>query len=118
MRTLVLCDDSAHPGSLTRDGLLGLGDCGYRFEWLEDPDQWSTERLGEYPLVIFSKANNRSRTESAPWATEADGRALAAHVARGNSLLCSTPARRCMTTRLRCAGSWAASSRAIRRSVR
>ena len=47
MRTLVLCDDSAHPGSLTRDGLLGLGDCGYRFEWLEDPDQWSTERLGE-----------------------------------------------------------------------
>ena len=87
MRTLVLCDDSAHPGSLTRDGLLGLGDCGYRFEWLEDPDQWSTERLGEYPLVIFSKANNRSRTESAPWATEADGRALAAHVARGNSLL-------------------------------
>ena len=87
MRALVLCDDTAHPATLTRNGLLGLGDCGCRFDWLEDPGQWSTARLGGYPLVILSKANNRSRTESAPWATEADGHALAAHVARGNSLL-------------------------------
>ena len=34
MNTLVLCDDSAHPASLTRDGLAGLGnDCGYEFDW-------------------------------------------------------------------------------------
>jgi len=87
MRTLVLCDDSAHPGALTRAGLLGLGDCGLRFDWLEDPDRWSAERMAEYPLVIFSKANNRSQTDSAPWATETEGRALADHVARGNGLL-------------------------------
>ena len=87
LRALALCDDTAHPATLTRDGLLGLGDCGLRFDWLEDPGQWSTARLGGYPLVILSKANNRSRTESAPWATEADGLALAAHVAGGNSLL-------------------------------
>ena len=87
MRTLVLCDDTAHPASLTRDGLLGLGDCGCRFDWLEDPGQWSPARLEGYPLVILSKANNRSRTESAPWATEADGLAFAAHVTGGSSLL-------------------------------
>ena len=87
MRTLVLCDDSAHPAALTRDGLTGLGDCGYEFEWLENPDDWSAERMANYPLVIFSKANNRSRGESAPWATEEIGAAFVDYVRRGNSIL-------------------------------
>ena len=87
MRTLVLCDDSAHPASLTRDGLAGLGDGGHQFDWCEDPDQWSAERMDSYPLVIFSKANNRSRADSAPWATEETGKAFADYVQRGNSVL-------------------------------
>ncbi len=87
MRTLVLCDDAAHPAALTRDGLTGLGDCGYEFEWLENPDDWSADGMAAYPLVIFSKANNRSRTESAPWATEEIGAAFVDYVRRGNSIL-------------------------------
>ncbi len=87
MRTLVLCDDAAHPASLTRDGLMGLGDCGYEFDYLENPDDWSAERMAAYGLVIFSKANNRSRSESAPWATEETGAAFVDYVRQGNSIL-------------------------------
>ncbi|MBV7336646.1 ThuA domain-containing protein [Chloroflexi bacterium TSY] len=87
MRTLVLCDDSAHPAALTRDGLLGLADCGYEFDWQEDPDEWSAERMNDYPLVIFSKANNRSQSDSAPWATEGIGTSFVNYVAHGNSIL-------------------------------
>ena len=61
MRTLVFCDDSAHPASLTRDGLAALGQPGLQIDWVEDPAGWSTDSLNQYPLVIFSKANNRSR---------------------------------------------------------
>jgi transposase-like protein len=87
MRTLVLCDDAAHPASLTRDGLGGLGECGYEFVWQEDPSEWSAEEMNGYPLVIVSKANNRSQTDSTPWATEAIGRAFVNYVAQGNSIL-------------------------------
>lgn len=87
LRALVLCDDPAHPAALTRDGLLGLGDCGLQFDWMEDPERWSTERMAEYPLVVLSKANSRSREDRAPWAGEAEGRAFADYVARGNCLL-------------------------------
>ncbi|MEM7134100.1 MAG: ThuA domain-containing protein [Chloroflexota bacterium] len=87
MQTLVLCDDSAHPAALTRDGLMGLGDCGYEFDWQEDPNDWSAEGMSQYSLVIFSKANNTSLTDSSPWATEETGAAFANYVNQGNSIL-------------------------------
>ncbi|MEZ4656794.1 MAG: cytochrome c [Caldilineaceae bacterium] len=51
MRALVLCDDSAHPASLTQDGLTGLGECGYEFDWQTNPDEWSAVVMNSYPLV-------------------------------------------------------------------
>jgi len=87
MRTLVFCDDSAHPASLTRDGLATLGDCGHEFDWVEDPNRWRAEQLNGYPLVIFSKANTRSQLDHAPWATEETGQAFANYVAAGHGIL-------------------------------
>ncbi|MEZ4713552.1 MAG: ThuA domain-containing protein [Caldilineaceae bacterium] len=87
MRTLVLCDDSAHPAALTQDGLTGLGECGYEFDWQTNPDEWSAAEMNGYPLVIFSKANNRSRTESAPWADEEIGAAFVDYVRQGGNIL-------------------------------
>lgn len=86
-RTLVFCDDSAHPASLTRDGLAALGDCGLRFDWVEDASAWQPQRLSDYPLVIFSKANNCSQVDEAPWATEKIAKAFVDFVASGNSIL-------------------------------
>ena len=87
MRTLVFCDDSAHPASLTRDGLAALGKCGLEFDWVEDPSAWRSESLDQYRLVIFSKANNRSQTDHAPWAAEETGQAFVDYVTAGNGIL-------------------------------
>ena len=87
MRILVLCDDSAHPAALTREGLGGLGDNGYEFEWVEDPNLWSAERMNEFPLTIFSKANNTSGSDPTPWADETIGQSFVKYVAQGNSVL-------------------------------
>ena len=87
MRTLVFCDDSAHPASLTRDGLADLGQSSLQLDWVEDPAGWSTDSLNQYPLVIFSKANNRSRADHEPWASEETGKAFADYVAGGSGLL-------------------------------
>ena len=86
-RALVFCDDSAHPASLTRDGLGELGESGLTFDWVEDPVGWQAASLDSYPLVIFSKANNRSQSEHAVWADEDTGRAFAGYVAAGNGFL-------------------------------
>ena len=87
MRTLVFCDDSAHPASLTRDGLAALGHPGLQLDWVEDPSGWHTDSLNQYPLVIFSKANNRSQVDQEPWASEETGQAFVNFVAAGNGLL-------------------------------
>ena len=87
MRTLVFCDDSAHPASLTRDGLAALGHPGLQLDWVEDPSGWHTDSLDQYALVIFSKANNRSQVDHEPWASEETGQAFVNFVAAGNGLL-------------------------------
>ena len=87
LRSLVFCDDSAHPASLTREGLAALGECGLAFDWVEDPSAWRSESLDQYRLVIFSKANNRSQVDHEPWANDETGQAFVNFVAAGNGLL-------------------------------
>ncbi len=87
MRTLVLCNDVAHPASLTRDGLAGLGNCGYDFDFLENSSDWSTEKMNDYPLIIFSKANNKSQSDNEAWASEEIGMSFVNYVRQGNSIL-------------------------------
>lgn len=87
VRALVFCDDSAHPASLTRDGLAALGACGLSFDWVEDPSAWRAESLSRYRLVILSKANNRSSAAHEPWANEETGMAFFDYVAAGNGML-------------------------------
>jgi uncharacterized protein len=87
MQTLVLADDRPHPARIARTGLGTLGNCGFTFDWLEDGNDWSTERLAAYPLVVLVKANNTSSTDERPWMTPEIADALRDHVRAGNSLL-------------------------------
>ncbi len=87
MRTLVLNGDNGHPASLTCDGLTGLADGGYEFEWVEDPGEWSAERMDDHPLIVFSKANERAQGNSERWATEETGKAFVDYVRNGRSVL-------------------------------
>ncbi|MEZ4659707.1 MAG: ThuA domain-containing protein [Caldilineaceae bacterium] len=74
------------PRRMTQDGLTGLGECGYEFDWQTNPDEWSAVVMNSYPLVIFSKANNRSRTEPAPGPMRESARLLSIMCGRGNIL--------------------------------
>lgn len=87
MKTLVLCEDAAHPADLTREGLQGLGECGCEFDFVVDAGNVSSDRLKEYPLIVFSKANQKSGEDKAPWADDATGQVYTDYVKRGNSIL-------------------------------
>ena len=87
MRTLVLCDDYWHPACTPRTGLKGLGGCGFEFDWIENANEWSAERMAGYPLVVMTKSNNVSATDQSPWVTEAVQQALLDYVRQGNGLL-------------------------------
>ncbi len=66
MQTLVLCDDQWHPARTPRAGLSALGDCSFTFDWLENAEEWSAERMATYPLVVLTKANNMSSIDYRP----------------------------------------------------
>ena len=68
---LVLCDDKWHPAKTPREGLGALPDIDFTFDWIEHAQDWSAERMAAYPLVILTKSNNVSSTDTAKWMTDA-----------------------------------------------
>ena len=87
MKALVLCEDCAHPASLTVDGLSALEDCGCEFIFVTDPADWSAGWMAEFPLVVFSKANQASAKDKTPWVTDEIGQTFVDYVARGHAIL-------------------------------
>lgn len=87
MRALVLCDDRWHPAVTARRGLEPLAEHGFEFDWIENADEWSAERMAEYPLVIMDKANECSSSDHRPWVTEATQQAFLNFVRAGNGML-------------------------------
>ena len=87
MNVLVLCDDRWQPAATPRAGLAALGDCGFTFDWVENAQAWSAERMAAYPLVVLTKANNISAQDETPWMTAEVEGAFQAYVRAGNGLL-------------------------------
>jgi len=87
MHTLVLCDDRWHPARVPRDGLGALKESGFTFDWIENPTEWSAEKMAKYPLVILTKSNNVSSTDESAWMTDEIQAAFVEYVRRGNGLL-------------------------------
>jgi type 1 glutamine amidotransferase len=86
MRALVICDDHWHPASLVREGLAGINDGEFVFDWVEDAADWSPERMTACPLVILARSN-RSAAEETGWMTDGVQAAFADYVRSGNGLL-------------------------------
>jgi type 1 glutamine amidotransferase len=86
MKTMVLCDDFWHPARVPREGLAALGECGFTFDFLENANDWSAEKMQEYPLVIFTKSNNITATDPRPWVSEQVEQAFVDYVRAGNGL--------------------------------
>ena len=87
MKTLVLCDDFWHPARTPREGLAALGECGFTFDFLEDANVWSAEKMNGYPLVILTKSNNITAADPRPWVSEQIEQAFVDYVRAGNGLL-------------------------------
>jgi type 1 glutamine amidotransferase len=87
MKILVLCDDIWHPARVPREGLSKLEDRDFAFDWLENANEWSAERMAAYPLTILTKSNHVSSSDKNTWMTEEAESAFAEYVHKGNGLL-------------------------------
>jgi type 1 glutamine amidotransferase len=87
MKALVFCGDHWHPPQVTQNGLRGLADSGFVFDWIPDSRSWSAEQMAAYPLVILSKSNNVSAADSTAWMRDDVQAAFAEYVRKGNGLL-------------------------------
>jgi type 1 glutamine amidotransferase len=87
MKTLVLCGDHWHPPQVAREGLQALTGTDFTFDWIEDTRDWSLETMMTYPLVILTKSDNVSVTDSTGWMTDAVQAAFSEYVLQGNGLL-------------------------------
>lgn len=87
MRTWVMCDDNYHPASTVMAGLEPLRQAGYDFEFSLTAEDWSEDKLSDYPLLILSKSNRISAAVEGEWMTEEVERALSAYIAQGGGLL-------------------------------
>jgi uncharacterized protein len=87
-RVLVLCDDQWHSAQTARLGLKPIEKNGtFTFDYIEDTQDWSEEKMMEYQLVILTKSNNVSSTNHAPWMTSDVENAFLNYFHTGNGLL-------------------------------
>jgi type 1 glutamine amidotransferase len=87
MRTLVICDDYWHPARTVREGLAPLDEHDFQLDWIEDAAEWSAERMGEYPAILFVKSDNVSAADQSAWVTDAVQDAFVDYVRQGGGLL-------------------------------
>ena len=87
MKVLVLCDDYWHPARIPRGGLGTLRGGEFTFDWIENAQEWSAERMMAYPLVILTKSNNVSAADQTHWMTDTVQEAFSDYVRQGNGLL-------------------------------
>jgi type 1 glutamine amidotransferase len=87
MKVLVLCGDTWHPPDVARQGLEALAGSEFVFDWVEDAGAWTPDIMQAYPLVILTKSNNVSASDSSGWMTEAVEATFLDYVHQGNGLL-------------------------------
>ncbi len=87
MKVLVLCDDYWHPAAVPRQGLGILPESPFTFDWIENANDWSSEIMMGYPIVILTKSNNISSQDQTSWMIESIEAAFLEYVRQGRGLL-------------------------------
>jgi len=87
MRVLVLCDDYYHPAKVVRDGLGSMKDECFSFDFIDNANDWSAERMAQYPVVILSKSDSISQTDQHSWMSAETQQAFVDYVRQGKGLL-------------------------------
>jgi uncharacterized protein len=70
-----------------RGGIAALGTAEFIFDVIEDGREWSSERMGQYPLVLLAKCNQITAVDLAPWITPDVEAAFVDYVRAGGGLL-------------------------------
>ena len=86
MRILVLCDDYYHPARTCRLGLAPLVNRNMRFDYVENPNNFSVGTLTDYPMAMLIKSNNVSSKDRTEWMTETIQHGFRNYVEEGGGL--------------------------------
>ncbi|OPJ57794.1 ThuA domain-containing protein [Clostridium oryzae] len=86
MKVLVICDDFYHPSDVVRKGLQLLEGQEIQFDFIEDARNWFEQKMKDYDVVIFSKSNNISSSDTTPWMTPEVEEAFDRYVKQGGGL--------------------------------
>ena len=87
MRVLIVCDDYWHPGQVIIDGTAPLSQQGFQFDVIKNANDFSPEKLKEYPAVLLAKSDNVSQEDNQEWKTEEVQKAFVDYVEGGGGLL-------------------------------
>ncbi len=79
VKILILCNDKWHPASIVKKGLNYLED-KHDITWVDNTENWTSETLCNYSLVILSKSGSS-------WMTKKIGENFNSYVENGGSLL-------------------------------
>jgi type 1 glutamine amidotransferase len=87
MYVLLICDDYWHPGQVVIDGVAPLSQQGFQFDIITNANDFSPEKLSQYPVVLLSKCDEVSKEDRQPWKTEAVQRSFVDYVEGGGGLI-------------------------------
>ncbi|MBC8062700.1 MAG: ThuA domain-containing protein [Clostridiaceae bacterium] len=87
MNVLVICDDRWHPGEVVRAGVDPLQNKGFEFDFIFDASEFTEDKIKNYPVIIFSKSNNISSTNTDTWVTSEVENEFTKYVKNGGGLL-------------------------------
>jgi type 1 glutamine amidotransferase len=87
MKILLFCDDYYHPGQVPIDGTAPLKQKGYEIDVITDTADFNPAILVLYNVVIISKCDHISQTNTASWKTPEVQTAFVQYVESGGGLL-------------------------------
>ncbi|MCL2442810.1 MAG: ThuA domain-containing protein [Treponema sp.] len=87
MKVLLICDDYYHPGQVIIDGIVPLEKNGFQFDIIKNADDFSADKLRDYPVILICKMDEVSQTDKQPWKTEMIQKAFVDYVESGGGLL-------------------------------
>jgi len=87
MRVLLICDDYWHPGETPIEGVTPLSGRGFDIDIITDANEFSTDILNKYPVVMLSKCDEVSNKDKASWKTNSIQQAFVDYVTSGGGLI-------------------------------
>ena len=87
MKVLIICDDHFHPGTVVEEGVRPLKDKGYEFDVIKNGDEFRTEALADYPVVLLSKSDDATPDNRSSWKSNEIQQAFINYVESGGGFL-------------------------------